>query len=173
MSTPKNKFYDDSFVKYTSPGSKEHVFGDETINAEEISRRYSIDSFSRSMNNQNQTTVMPSFNRFNAISENEFEEPDINQKSFHIPENTQNLHRLSTLQIRNLQTKPHLKSSYALEVNLPAVSENQIRGETNKENRMSQVNANSVKAYQKRRADDNGDPTSPKKSYTVINLVKI
>lgn len=110
--------------------------------------------------------MMPSFNRFNAISENEFEEPDINQKSFHI-ETTQNLHRLSTLQIRNLQTKPHLKSSYALEVNLPAVSEDQIRGEINKENRMSSINSNSVKAYQKRRADDNGESSSPKKSNTV------
>lgn len=32
---------------------------------------------------------------------------------------------------------------------------------------MSQVNASSVKAYQKRRADDIGDSSSPKKSNTV------
>lgn len=134
LSTPKSKFYDDSFVKYTSPDLRTNEPFQEQFNQDDMSRRFSIDSFSRSGNN-NATMVVPSFNRFNAISENEFEEPDINQKSFHIESSTNGLHRLSTLQTRNLQTKPHLKSSYALDFTLPAVSEHHIRGDVdNKEN---------------------------------------
>lgn len=94
-------------------------------------RRYSIDSFSRgasscsaSIGNQSINQIgsynnMPALNRFNAISENEYEEPSNNHKSLQIStshnDSTMALRRLSTLQIRNKQQKPHLQCSYALE----------------------------------------------------------
>ena len=86
--------------------------------------------------------AVPSFNRFNAISENEYEEPSLNQKYLQIQDSSLNLNRLSTLQTRNLKQKPHLKSSYALE--MIHVNENLVRGEQasiveNKENRVLNI----------------------------------
>jgi hypothetical protein len=121
------------------------------ISQDDFSRRYSIDSFSRGPNSAllNPTTPslgstsinvgsfsnVPSFNRFNTISENEYEEPSINQKFFQYSDNSNAMRRISTLQTRNKQVKPHLQSSYALEDVTASLSENQIRGDQwNKEN---------------------------------------
>lgn len=100
----------------------------------EDSRRFSIDSF-RGASSTLSTTATPLIptaqmmaNRFNTISENEFEEPDINQKSLELEMNG-NLNRLSILQTRNQRVPAHLKSSYALEMNLPTANELAIRGE--------------------------------------------
>jgi len=132
LSTPKlqaknGKFLDDSLLRFTSPelGTRD-VLSEMNTGNDDFSRRCSIDSFSR--NQANATMVMPTFNRFNTISENEFEEPSINQKFLQASNEENGSRRLSTLQIRNQQSKPHLKSSYPLELVLPAVTENQIRG---------------------------------------------
>jgi hypothetical protein len=109
------RFSDDSFHKFTSPSlGTNDQFGSEfpDMPDHDISRRFSIDSFSQT----NQNNVTMGFNRFNTISENEFEEPSINQKFLGSGENTQMAQRrLTQIQARNQQTKPHLKSSYALE----------------------------------------------------------
>ena len=125
------------------------------LNPEDLSRRYSIDSFSRgaggsgvgsapslgnSTINVGSFNNVPSFNRFNTISENEYEEPSINQKFFQVNDNANALRRISTLQTRNKQQKPHLQSSYALEDVTSGVTETQIRGDAwNKENSSSTV----------------------------------
>lgn len=111
---------------------------------DDISRRFSIDStnFKNSNSNLanssvNACSIAGGFNRFNAISENEFEEPSVNQKFLQLQENPMNaMKRLSSLQDRNNRLQPHLRSSYALE-NLPA-DENQIKCayQESKENRV-------------------------------------
>ena len=169
LSTPKLKSVDDSYVKFTSPDLRTHdVFSE--MNNDDVSRRYSIDSFSRNANNASMSMVPPAFNRFNTISENEFEEPSINQKFLQIENHSGAMHRLSTLQTRNQQAKPHLKSSYALE-NLPVSSDDQVTGQTNKEkeNRMSNITS---KTLLKRRHDDTIDLNTPKKSHTTGNTFK-
>ncbi len=129
---------------------------------DDISRRFSIDSFSRGSSavcgsssminhsiNVGSYQNMPALNRFNAISENEYEEPSNNHKSLQLADNTNAVRRLSTLQTRNKQQKPHLQSSYALEDVTQTVDENSLRGEffANKENsnRLSNINATSIK----------------------------
>ena len=129
---------------------------------DDMSRRFSIDSFSRgaSAGCSNSSMVnhsinvgsfqsIPALNRFNAISENDCEEPTNNHKSFQLSDNTNAVRRLSTLQTRNKQQKPHLQSSYALEDVTQTVDENSLRGEffANKENsnRLSNINATSIK----------------------------
>ena len=76
------------------------------------------------------------FNRFSTIVEND--DPCHNQKSFVSGDNPQmGQRRLTQIQARNQQTKPHLKSSYALEelpVDISKNSETYIKGEP-KENR--------------------------------------
>jgi hypothetical protein len=169
LSTPKLKSVDDSYIKFTSPDLRTHeIFGE--MNNDDASRRYSIDSFSRNANNASMSMVPPAFNRFNTISENEFEEPSINQKFLQIENHSGAMHRLSTLQTRNQQAKPHLKSSYALE-NLPVSSDDQVTGQANKEkeNRMSNVTS---KTLLKRRHDDTVDLNTPKKSHTTVNTFK-
>ncbi len=138
-STPKaSDFRDDSFLNIGSPSNLDN----EMHRHQEDFRRFSIDSTmtSRSAGQASSTMsqVAPSFNRFNTISENDCEEPS-NQEKFLMLDNSQvQLNRLSMLQARNQQTKPHLKSSYALESLLPAVTEKQVRGD--KENAPSRVN---------------------------------
>ena len=131
MSTPKvAKFYDDQFQKFTSPslGTNEQF-------VEIDPRRFSIDSFSR---NPESGQIDYKYNRFTTISENEIEEPCVGQKSLVSGDNAQRQvtkadaeRRLTQIQDRNKLTKPHLKSSYALE-NLPvdnsAQSETLIKG---------------------------------------------
>lgn len=151
------------------------MFFDTTNQDEMLSRRFSIDSFSRSsMNAQSQNaTMMPQFNRFTTISENEFEEPDINRKSLHIEHPSTNVNRLSTLLIRNQQAKPHLKCSYALESMLPDVPEDQIKGRENKQpqplvtSSAKKSTTSTTGSYQKRRNDDPPESNSPKKSHMV------
>jgi len=86
----------------------------------------------------NACSLAGGFNRFNAISENEFEEPSVNQKFLQLQQDNpiNAMKRLSSLQDRNTKVQPHLRSSYALE-NLPA-DEYQIRGtmHESKENRV-------------------------------------
>ncbi len=151
LSTPKMRFSDDSFHKFTSPSlGTNDQFGSDfpEMPDHDISRRFSIDSFSQG--NQNNVTV--GFNRFNTISENEFEEPSINQKFLGNGENSQLAQRrLTQIQARNQQTKPHLKSSYALE-QLPlghASNSESVIKEGTKENRdinsrMSMLNGSMV-----------------------------
>jgi hypothetical protein len=160
----------------------------------EDSRRFSIDSF-RGASSTLSTTATPLIptaqmmaNRFNTISENEFEEPDINQKSLELEMNG-NLNRLSILQTRNQRVPAHLKSSYALEMNLPTANELAIRGEQAaaaaaaaaasngaplKENRPPLPASGGsksnlfVSANQKRRFDENTkDTSSPPRKTTV------
>jgi hypothetical protein len=134
------------------------------MNNDNDSRRYSMDSFARV--SASNSSTLPAFNRFNAISENEFEEPSINQKFLQIDNSQVQMHRLSTLQIRNQQSKPHLKSSYALESLLPAVTENQVRGEKENVAVVSRMSDISSKSFLKRRHDDTSDAKTPKKSNT-------
>jgi hypothetical protein len=152
LSTPKRKCMDDSFVKYSSPELSSNPMRQSTAIPDELSRRFSIDSVatktiggSATISNSTISSgnaIMTSFNRFNTISESEFEEPHLNQKFLMQPPSalpslsasTNDLtadpnKRLSILQIRNQQAKPHLKSSYPLEIALPAVNESQIRGD--------------------------------------------
>ena len=152
MSTPKpinqNRFFDDSFHKFTSPslGTNEN-FGEIEMPDGDFSRRFSIDSFSRN-STANQNNVTMGFNRFNTVFENEWEEPSNNQKFLQTGDNSQTAQRrLTQIQARNQQTKPHLKSSYALE-QLPVNSECLIK-EGSKENRdvsirMSSINSASI-----------------------------
>jgi hypothetical protein len=143
LSTPKNKFsMDDQHVKYSSPELRTN-FNIQNINQDDISRRFSIDSFKNSNTNLSNSSVNAcslagGFNRFNAISENEFEEPSVNQKFLQLQQDNpiNAMKRLSSLQDRNTKVQPHLRSSYALE-NLPA-DEYQIRGtmHESKENRV-------------------------------------
>ncbi len=201
LSTPKHRFMDDSAVKYhQDPHARgNELFGEQFSSLQhdhDFSRRFSIDSFATGRNstsNNNQTGVMPSFNRFNAISENEFEEPDFNQKSLHHAtslsalnthqENQENAaRRISTLQIRNQQTKPHLKSSYPLEMMTQDVHEDVIRkgaseskdnnsilrDRTSMINQSGYVNKPPSNLNQKRRMEDAAESKSPKKSATVV-----
>ena len=161
LSTPKvqiqNKFYDDSFQKFTSPslgtGSGDHVFGENDIPDADFSRRFSIDSFSRnSMANQNNVTM--GFNRFNTISENEFEEPSVNQKFLVNGDNSHMAQRrLTQIHARNQQTKPHLKSSYALE-QLPVSSEFPINSKENRDTSMRMSSVNSASIMKRKNVDD-------------------
>ena len=176
----------------TSSAQVKNVF-----NQDDLSRRYSIDSYSHhgtgsmasyvpSISNvsSNVGSIMP-FNRFSAISENEYEEPSINQKFLQMQDPSVGSNadrRLTTLQTRNLKQKPHLKSSYAIEM-LPA-SENLIAGD--KENRVQRrfqskfnsyfdnffililisfkMSAVTQKTFNKRPHDGTNDPKPPKKS---------
>ena len=79
---------------------------------------------------------MPALNRFNAISENDCEEPSNNHKFLQMSDSTNAMRRVSTLQTRNKQVKPHLQSSYALEDVTQTYNEDWIRGEQSKENRV-------------------------------------
>lgn len=122
MSTPKPRirFADDSFQKFTSPslGTNEQ-FGNSDfpeIPDSDISRRFSIDSYSRGSQNGNNGTIM--FNRFNTISETDNEDIFKNEKSLVKSEGEHSQvaqRRLTEIHHRNKLTKPHLKSSYALE----------------------------------------------------------
>lgn len=138
-------------------------------------RRYSVDSISTSRSSNTSTQIPPQFNnRFNTISENEFEEPTANMKFLVESNPAQQQHRLSTLQTRNQQSKPHLKSSYALE-EFSAVQANEelVKGShsnhnhtMNKENstgRLSDVSG----LLKKRPYDEMGEAKSPKKSNTL------
>jgi len=165
LSTPKTqskpcppKFFDDSFHKFSSPslGTNQQ----EACNVGDLSRRFSIDNISRasfySQNNPT-TTAVSAFNRFNTISENEFEEPTVFQKS--LLSNEENAliaqRRLTQIIDRNKHTKPHLQSSYALE-ELPSNFESLLK-EDGKENRESFKN---VQPMAKRKFDD-GPTKSP------------
>ncbi len=164
MSTPLTqskpcppKFFDDSFHKFSSPSLATNQQQQETC---DLSRRYSIDNVSRaSFSSQNNptTTAVSAFNRFNTISENEFEEPSIFQKSLLSNEENAMMaqRRLTQIIARNQQTKPHLKSSYALE-ELPSSFENLLKEEC-KENVESFKN---MQPMAKRKFDD-GPTKSP------------
>lgn len=203
LSTPKRPFFDDHRIttKYTSPELRTQTdlnmfepasntdFGTASIGAgggPDDSRRFSIDSFSRP---SNITVNLPQFNRFNTISENEFEEPDINQKSLEL-EMTGNLNRLSILQTRNQRAPPHLKSSYALEMNLPTPSDrlqptattvpaNTSSSSVLKENRQPLTGSGSSKTnlasnQTKRRATDDTRATdSPPRKTSSSHMVGI
>lgn len=154
---------DDSNVKYGSPTSASaHIMQSHN---DDFSRRFSIDSFSRgsaqfggSLGNQSINVGsyqnMPAINRFNAISENDCEEPTNNHKFLQMSDSTNAMRRLSTLQIRNKQVPKHLQSSYALEDVTQTVDENFVRGQNyadttyNKENhRMSNMNASTLESH--------------------------
>ena len=167
LSTPKSKYMDDTEIKYTSPG----LTSSQIIqsNPDDMSRRFSIDSYSLrgsnnvSMANQSINAAgsfqnMPALNRFNAISENDGEDQYSLQKSifpqqtaaFQMNDSTNSsnaMRRLSTIQTRNKQQKPHLQSSYALEDVTQSVNEHALRGETfgNKENNRVYRNKKFVK----------------------------
>jgi len=116
-STPKPKFIDDSLVKYTSPGLRTRDVLREFNRPEQdyLSRRFSVESFSRGSSASSNIGMMPGLNRFKTISENEFEEPRVNQKF--LKDNFAVASKLaSTLQARYRQVKPDLKSSYPLEI---------------------------------------------------------
>ena len=143
LSTPKSKFYDDQHVKYSSPELRTN-YNINNLNQDDISRRFSIDSTNFKNSNSNianssACSIAGGFNRFNAISENEFEEPSVNQKFLQLQQDNpiNAMKRLSSLQDRNNKVQPHLRSSYALE-DLPA-DENLIRGalRESKENRVN------------------------------------
>lgn len=143
LCTPKGKSFDDQCVKYSSPDLRTSN-SIPTYNQDDISRRFSIDSFKNSnpslanSSSVNACSIAGGFNRFNAISENEFEEPSVNQKFLQFQENSGNqFKRMSSLVERNNRCQPHLRSSYALE-NLPA-DENQIRGALNTETKENRV----------------------------------
>lgn len=134
LSTPKPRirFADDSFQKYTSPslGTNEQFGAADfpEIPDNEMSRRYSTDSYSRTSTNSNNGTIM--FNRFNTISETDNEDIFRNEKSLvkSEGENTQMAQRrLTEINLRNKLTKPHLKSSYALEQLPTSNSESTIK----------------------------------------------
>ena len=180
LSTPKQQMFMDDFgVKYTD--AHEILNNPHYMSHDELSRRFSIDSMRMSNVSSTPSVVMPAFNRFNAISEHEFEESVANHKSLDVDNPEQAIRRLSTLQVRNQQTKPHLQSSYALELNIPS-SEDQIRrgmleSGGNKENTgngrqtsgssLKQSNsANQLNQNSKRRIDDSAESKSPKKINT-------
>lgn len=186
--TPKRPFFDDHRIKdkFTSPELRtssdamfEPAHSDMNFGAagstghasEADSRRFSIDSLSR--HSMTTTASMPQFNRFNTISENEFEEPDINRKSLEL-EMTGNLQRVSILQTRNQRAPPHLKSSYALEMDLPAselshqqassssvLKENRPPLSSSKTNLNVTTTLNNTTANSKRRHDDSRATDSP------------
>ena len=151
------KFLDDSFHKFSSPslGTNAH----EPCELGEISRRFSIDNISRASfsSQQNPSTAVSAFNRFNTISENEFEEPVQFQKTLLTSEENTVIaqRRLTQIIARNQQTKPHLKSSYALE-ELPDNFEKLLK-EDSKENREPFKN---MQVMSKRKFDD-GPTKSP------------
>lgn len=210
LSTPKRFLDDHRIGKYTSPELRtmsEQAFEPATNSdfgslgsgiggiggmngGADDSRRYSIDSFSRG--NSTVTVSLPQFNRFNTISENEFEEPDINQKSLELEMNG-NLNRLSILQTRNQRAPPHLKSSYALEMNLPTSNELDVKenrapllasssSKTNLSNLGSSnsgsnlnLNSNGNGNNSKRRYDDSRatDTNSPPRKTSTSHMVGI
>lgn len=152
---------------------------------QEDSRRYTIDNFSRSaasnaVNTSMKPPQLPQLNKvFNTVSENEFEAVTSEHKtlSFHL-EPTGNINRLSTLQIRNKQAKPHLQSSYPLEMNLPTENEDQIRGAQQqasysilkeKSNTPSQPSTSKMDFKTKRKidTDTNDQNSAPKKTHMV------
>ena len=154
--------------------------GNEMMMMHHDPRRFSMDSVAAMRANASTQAAAAAaaaaaggFNRFNAISEADFEEPNVNQKYLMLDHqaHTQQ-HRLSTLQTRNLQAKPHLKSSYALEAeSVPAaVTEDQIRGKENaeaaKQQQQQQQQQTAGSMLKRRHVDEAGEMTlkSPKKS---------
>jgi hypothetical protein len=109
----------DSQTQFKSASSIKSFNSNETVD-----RRFSADSFNlqqqnqmRKRNSMNIGAAVGGFNRFYAISESESEAPTNEQKStMDLNSTTTDRERLSILQARNTQTKPHLRSSYALEV---------------------------------------------------------
>jgi hypothetical protein len=185
--TPTQRFRDDSNIHFSDSNARANALFGDGLNRDEMSRRFTIDNFSmmRANNNNNNnsnnatsgsataTAVMNTpnlYNRFTAISESDIEQQEVNTKSLQMdyaPE--QEMRRISTLQIRNTQTKPHLQSSYPTEM-LTQASEEAIRRGEVKENRLpaSSGTLKSV-ANAKRRMDDHSvGAKSPKKSNTVI-----
>lgn len=110
------------------------LFGTMNPHMDDYSRRFSIDSIATRSANANSMLPPPvpstqmGFNRFDVITESEGEfGGEMVPKSLlleHHPE--QELRRISTLQTRNQQTKPHLKSSYPTEM-ITQASEDTIR----------------------------------------------
>ncbi len=185
-STPTQRFRDDSAVRFSDSNARANdLFGDGFSRSEDASRRFTIDNFAlmRGSNAQSAANLPPPpsaaavmgtpnlYNRFTAISENDIEQQELNTKSLQMeyaPE--QEMRRISTLQIRNTQTKPHLQSSYPTEM-LTQASEEVIRRGEVKENRLPSSASNGMLknvANQKRRMDEaSSGAKSPKKSNTV------
>ena len=135
LKTPKAKqFLDDSAVKYSSPDfrSTDSEFFP-IANPDDFSfRRQSIDTIASARNGLANSTMGTSnhpINRFDAISENDFEAAFNSEKFLPFENNNRNTSdRLSILQTRNLKQKPHLKSSYPLEaLSFPEFDEKNIR----------------------------------------------
>jgi hypothetical protein len=123
-------FLDDSTVKYSSPDFRSH--DNEFFpmsNPDDVSfRRQSIDTNARNgLANSTMGNTNDPINRFDAISENDFEAAFNAEKILPFEGNTNN-DRLTILNSRNLKQKPHVKSSYPLEtLSYPEVDEKHVR----------------------------------------------
>jgi hypothetical protein len=120
----------------------------------------------------NGTMMPPAFSRFSTISENEFEQPDINQKSFQIDTYSTRADRVSILKERNQQSKPHLQSSYALEsMEMPAPDSRAVASRSNLAlvANKKPTSGSSAAVNEKRKMDDTDEQkaSSSKKPFMV------